>query len=226
MTTGCGSVYLRPSSVAIPLLQSFLTARSLGRGVSLPKREGLGFSVDTESDAERRRYVYAAPTIEISAMAESISEPRVVIKLLGSMAELDALLTPDWHVALTGYFMIKPGRPSTPRSMPINYRLKLTSHGPVVRAVVKAPDGSVAATGQATAAMGVYMYDRIETADGHRRQGIGAAMMTALALQGPVGSEHVLTASPDGRHLYASLGWKVCSEYSTAHLLSTAGDRR
>ena len=85
-----------------------------------------------------------------------------------------------------------------------------TEAGPgIVVITVHDPDGQVAATGQMGVVGEVAVMDKIETRPGHRRRGLGGAMMSVLADRArSIGAVRgVLMASTEGRALYTSLGW-------------------
>ncbi|MFE2757339.1 GNAT family N-acetyltransferase [Actinosynnema sp. NPDC059335] len=99
-----------------------------------------------------------------------------------------------------------------PRTAPSPYRARTTTSGTGLLTVeVWHGHGSdaPAARGQAAVGRGDAVFDRIETAPAHRRRGLGSVVMATLA-EGAVdlgARDGVLVASPDGRALYASLGW-------------------
>lgn len=87
-------------------------------------------------------------------------------------------------------------------------RVRTDADGPVARAVVLA-DGVVAADGTVALEDGWAVFDRVQTDPGHRRRGLGSAVMQALAgwaLDRGV-SAGALVASPEGALLYRRLGW-------------------
>ncbi len=89
--------------------------------------------------------------------------------------------------------------------------------------IVDTTAGVVVAHGHAAAYGGVYAYDRIGTDPAHRRRGLAAATMAALAsFRDPAVRTELLvaTATAAGRRLYLSLGWVDLSPYSTATLPS------
>ena len=64
---------------------------------------------------------------------------------------------------------------------------------------------------------GSFIYDRIETAQDHRRKGLGAAVMIALAsARKSLATPQLLVATEDGRGLYANLGWTVLAPFAAA----------
>jgi hypothetical protein len=95
--------------------------------------------------------------------------------------------------------------------------MEIDQAGPVTRARVIAPDGDLAASGCAAETADVFIYDRIETAQDHRRKGLGVAVMIALGTaRKSLVSPQLLVATGDGRNLYANLGWTVLAPFAAA----------
>ena len=96
-------------------------------------------------------------------------------------------------------------------------RMEFHQAGPVTRACIIAPDGDLAASGSAAETADVFIYDRIETAQDHRRKGLGVAVMTALGTaRKSTATPQLLVATGDGRSLYANLGWTVLAPFAAA----------
>lgn len=93
--------------------------------------------------------------------------------------------------------------------LPSGYRARWSGEGRRMRCSVER-EGSVAAEGLVGVLGDVAVLDGIETSDAHRRRGLAAHVTDALcgwaASEGA--STGVLVASPDGRALYANLGWE------------------
>lgn len=204
------------SGVDRELLQAWLTGRSLARDVALPVADRGGFRVDTGSPTEIRRWVYADAAPGIADAARSVSGPGYLIKLCGETAALAALAPPDWRVESTGYFMIA-SMMGEEAPLPEGYSASITQGENVVEVVVTTAAGEFAARGFGAETDCGFTYDRIVTETGHRRQGLGLAVMTRLAA---TKRDHavpdLLVATEMGRSLYEVLGWKVLSRYSTA----------
>jgi hypothetical protein len=66
------------------LLNTWLSARSIARGLPLPVPEYGGFRVDTNSDAEVARWVFPKMGPGLEGLARSINEPRYFLKLCGA----------------------------------------------------------------------------------------------------------------------------------------------
>ena len=199
------------------LVFAWQTAHSIARGSPLPVHDRGGFRVDTHSEKELKRWVFPQPCDGLRAVAQDISAPRHYLKLCGSNEELQSALPARWEVLPENYFMMAAGTPLDARPLPNGYRMELDQAGPVARARVIAPDGDLAASGCAAEAADVFIYDRIETAQDHRRKGLGIAVMIALGTaRKSLASPQLLVATEDGRNLYANLGWTVLTPFATA----------
>ncbi|MCC2972183.1 GNAT family N-acetyltransferase [Massilia sp. IC2-476] len=172
--------------------------------------------VDTASIEETCRYVFAGPAPGLVALAASIRAPRTFIKMCGRGEELLALAPPGWELQPGGYLMTHAGQDRAPPPLAPGYRLELRQEGPAILARIHAEDGALAASGYAAEYGGAFVFDRIATYAAHRRRGLGSAMIAALAArQRSPAARRVLVATEDGRALYAALGWRVASPYST-----------
>lgn len=173
--------------------------------------------MDADLPGEMRRWVFPRLCEGLGSIGREVTQPRHFIKLCGMAGDLRAALPPAWRLQPQSYFMIADGTPPPLRSLPEGYRLQCDRNGPTTTARITAPDGSLAANGYGTEAMDVFIYDRIETTPEHRRKGLGNIIMNALkAYRKAESAPELLVATEDGRGLYASLGWRVLSPYSTA----------
>lgn len=198
------------------LVEAWLTARSLSRGLPLPVCDHGGLRVNSSTADERVRHVFAHACDGLRRLGETIIEPAVAIKLCGTADTLRALLPPRWIVQPASW-MMTAGPIAPAFAAPPGYRLLVERNGAAHRVRAMAVDGTVVAGGQAVEHGGVFVYDQIVTAAVHRRRGLGRAIMSALAATrvNPA-SRELLVATPDGAALYTSLGWTVVSPYSTA----------
>lgn len=199
------------------LVHAWLAARSIGRGLSLPVPDRGGLRVDTARPEERRRYVFVRPTDGMRELAESIREPRVALKLAGTREELASLLPARWRIAEPGFMMIRERPDTAEGTCPGGYRLERSTTGAATAVRILTAHGELAASGYAVEYAGVFVYDRIVTEAAHRRRGLGRAVMAALgAARRSAASRPVLVATPEGRALYAELGWTLHSPWTTA----------
>ena len=99
---------------------------------------------------------------------------------------------------------------------PAGYVVEVTG-GPVIGVRVLA-DGEVAASGLMAVVGKDAVAHRIETAEAHRRRGLGSVVMGALTTEALGGGAEtgLLFASTDGVHLYRRLGWEKISDLVVA----------
>ena len=192
------------------LMGRWLAARSLARGLPAPILDHGGWRVDTAQPDELRRYVFAAPTPQLAALAQSITEPAVLIKMCCPAKQLLALMPPGWQIQSDTCMMTRDHADlggSAPRSLPPGYRLERLIMGSVTQVRIVAADGSLAASGYAVEHDGVFIVDRIRTQAHHQRRGLGTALMAALgAVSKDATSQQILSATNEGRDLYLRLG--------------------
>jgi GNAT superfamily N-acetyltransferase len=216
------------SSPVDPLLiEAWLRARSVARGLPQPVADRGGLRVETGLPQEMRRYVFAFATERLRDVADGICEPRIFLKLCDTAEALRANIPSRWQVAPPNFMMICNGasrRRADARQLPPGYRLELKTGPAVTRACILAESGEVAASGFAAEYAGVFMYDRILTAEAHRRKGLGAAIMVALAsARRSSAALQILAATAAGRELYRTLGWTDYAPYTTAVIPDDAG---
>lgn len=97
------------------------------------------------------------------------------------------------------------------REVPAPYRCDTEVDGPVVRVRVRHASGDLAASGTASVLGGDAVADRVETADDHRRRGLGSVVMGVLAAEAVArgATTGILVASSEGERLYSALGWSA-----------------
>ena len=203
-------------SIDPSILHAWLAARSIARGLPAPVAEHGGFRVETGSETEIRRWVFPRMEPGLRELARSITEPRNVLKLCGEAGELRSALPDGWQLHAPSYVMRAEGvAPDGPLAE--GYRIEIGRTGAVVAARILSDTGALAASGHAADTADAFVYDRIETDAGHRRKGLGRAVMVALrsARRNGAGPE-LLVATEEGKALYTTLGWTVISPYSTA----------
>lgn len=201
------------------LMGRWLAARSLARGLPAPVLDHGGWRVDSGQPGELRRYVFAAATPAVRALAESIAAPAILIKMCCPAEQLLALMPPGGKIAGDTCMMTRDhadGDSAHSPALPPGYRLERLRTGPVMQVRILAADASLAASGYAVEHDGVFIVDRIRTQAGHQRRGLGTALMAALtaARRNPA-ARQILSATAEGRALYLKLGWRIASPYAT-----------
>jgi GNAT superfamily N-acetyltransferase len=206
--------------VDLRILNAWLSARSIARGLPLPVPEYGGFRVDTKSNLEVARWVFAKVGFGLQKLACSIIEPRHLLKLCGPEDELHAALPTGWGLHAPSYFMQATGKPTERRLMD-GYRIEAKHVGMVFEARIFSETGTLAASGYAVETKEVFIYDRIVTEPEHRRKGLGHVLMLTLhAARRQSSNPELLVATEDGRALYSTLGWETISPYSTASIIT------
>ena len=201
------------------LLRAWLTGRSKARGLPPPVEELGSFRVDTNSEKEVRRWVFAQAVPGIGELAHSIREPRHFIKLCGSEGELRVALAEPWMIQGGSWFMGCSGEPPTLTPLPAGYALQTSRNDAVTRVEIRTDHGELAASGYVAETRDAFVYDRIETDEAHRRRGLGRSVMAALgSCRKSKAARQLLMATAEGERLYSSLGWSRLSPYSTAYL--------
>lgn len=157
-----------------------------------------------------------ADGVAITALAGSVTAPTTSIKGFMESEDLASLLTPDWTPDPPEVLMTAALRPA---AVPVagDYRLAVNRAGAVTYARVTTGGGSAVARGQAVVTGETCVFDQVETEPGHRRRGLGSAIMaglttTAIDLGAVTG---ILGATVQGRALYETLDWKVAGPLSS-----------
>jgi GNAT superfamily N-acetyltransferase len=199
------------------LVRAWQFAHSIARGSPAPVHDRGGYRVDTGSEIETKRWIFPRLTDGVGAIGREIEAPRHYLKVCASDEALRGALPSRWEVQPPGFFMTTSVTFGDASPLPEGYRLELHRAGPVSRVSIVAPDGGMAASGCAAESADVFIYDRIETAQDHRRKGLGVAVMTALGTaRTSIASQQLLVATEDGRKLYERLGWTVLAPLATA----------
>jgi len=208
------------------MLHAWLSARSIARGLPAPTADYGGYRVETDTDAEIRRWVFPHMCAGLVELAHSIREPRHLLKLCGEADELRPILPSRWRIDTPRYFMQAHGG-RIEHLIATGYRIETNRSGAVIEACIRSNAGELAARGYAAETQEAFIYDRIATEPKHRRKGLGKALMAAL--QGEKRSAalpELLVATEDGRALYATLGWRTISPYATAFIVDRPAGRR
>lgn len=199
------------------LVEAWLRARSVGRGLPQPVHDHGGLRVDTATATEDRRYVFCRPVAGLRELARSIRTPRIALKLAGTREEMIPSLPARWRISPPGFLMTREA-PLVEEAIALrDYRLDLSTSEATITARILGADGQVVCSGHAVEFAGVFAYDRIETHPAHRRRGLGRALMTVLgSARRSHASIPVLVATVEGHALYTRLGWSVHSPWTTA----------
>lgn len=201
------------------MLHAWLAARSIARGLPAPVADHGGYRVDTGSEGEVKRWVFPGLCPGIAELARAIDEPRHLLKTCGTAEDFRKLLPRRWQLHEPAYFMITAGTDQAERPIAPGYRIETGHNGTVIEVRVSADTGEQVASGYAAETEVAFVYDRIVTAPEHRRRGVGNAVMAALRrAKRNTEVPELLVATPDGRALYLTMGWRTLALYSTASI--------
>ncbi|PXX33946.1 GNAT family N-acetyltransferase [Undibacterium pigrum] len=200
------------------LVGLWLKGWALARGIAQPVAAHGGWRVDVGWPEQKTRYVFPGLVPDIADLAHTIDEPWVFLKTCASAASLQAMLPAHWIIQRPGYMMTLAGRMPAVLDLPAGYKLDITTAESISTVRVLTTEAEVAASGRIVFVDELAIYDSIETQATHQRRGLGRVLMKQLeAVARERGIDGgVLVATPQGRALYAGLGWELHSLYSTA----------
>ena len=205
--------------VSEELVEKWLRGWSLSRDLSLPARYRSGFRVDVGEEKQKIRYVFPELNDDFIQLAESVTEPWIYLKVCASPEQLKGLVPERWIVQPEGYMMNCRHPMIIPdHALPGNYSIEIQCITPeyfIVRILCN--NTEQAAIGRLIIVDHVAVYDRVVTEEKHQRKGLATivlAKLEGIALSKGV-SNNFLVATQQGKLLYESLGWKLCSSYSS-----------
>ncbi len=198
------------------LLAIWTRGWAMSRGLDPPARDRDAWRIEVGQPDQTRRFIYGDLGPDIERRGAEIEAPFVFLKVCAPPETVRPLLSPAWDVRQTGTHMVlddvMPGRGQDDPG----YRTDLWSHGAVRFCVLRDGNSAEAARGRAVRIEDRIIYDRIAVSPDHRRRGLGGRIMRTLQAEmgdWPLG---VLVATEDGAALYATLGWRPISPYTTA----------
>lgn len=195
---------------------------ALTREVPPPVPHGDGFRIAVGLPRQAARYVFPHASPLLRELGATISQPWVFLKACATTDELRALLPGPWQMQPDAFMMTcdDAAFPGSGALAP-GYVLHMTDDGSRAHRAhvqVLAHDGGLAASGHIALDRRLAIYDRIVTEPAHQRRGLGRAVMRALQALAHAHGRHagVLVATPQGRALYESLGWRLHAPWATA----------
>jgi GNAT superfamily N-acetyltransferase len=211
-------------SVAEPdIVTTWVHGWTLSRGVPAPKSLPFGFYIDVGLPQHRARYVL--PTFSQELLVELIAKidfSWTFIKICADPLRVSGLFPKRWTVQGARFMMTSVLTDMTDvlddRAVSESYSSHMVSEGAVIRAELRNSDGAVIASGRGALWGSSCVFDRIETHENYRRQGLGSAIMGLLghAAMNAGKKTGVLVATSDGLGLYRTMGWRVYSAVTSA----------
>ena len=200
------------------VVEAWITGWTLSRETAPPVPVAGAFGVEVGLPEHRRRYVLPAASKDLGRLAEAIDEAWVFLKVCATTEAAQALCPARWAAQPLGFVMeVDRSVEGAGGALADGYALSVRQAGSVLVAEVTGPDDSPAAKGRAALTGGFAVYDQIVTDENHQRRGLGRQVMAALTA---AAADHgvrrgVLVATPEGRALYQTLGWRMHAPMST-----------
>ncbi|MFF3678809.1 GNAT family N-acetyltransferase [Streptomyces sp. NPDC002120] len=197
---------------------------TLSRGAAEPVPRSWGFTIDVGLPGHVMRHVlHSADEATVRELTGHATAPGAWLKALVPPETLEPWLAPGWRLAGgPGYLMSAPlpgaDAARAPTGTPDGYRLDTWTRAGVTRVLVRTADGTFAARGQvAVTGLGAVV-DQVETDPAHQRRGLGRLVMRGLtaAAAGQGATAGVLGATPEGRALYETMGWRTVAPLTGA----------
>ena len=206
------------------LVEVWLHGWSTARGAPPPVPFPGGLRVDVGTPTQRVRYVLYRPHAElINHIATAETAPGAFIKVCASAEAVAPSLPAGWMLDMQRYMMITrlddPHQPGIHREPRAPNQWHTARQGQVLMAEIRDYSGSVAAKGR-IALVGTHaVLDSLVTEPAHRRRGLGTAIVNRLmrAAVDAGATTGLLVATPEGRALYATIGWRVLTPYTSAY---------
>ncbi|MET8828260.1 GNAT family N-acetyltransferase [Streptomyces sp. NPDC004610] len=215
-------------------VRAWVTGWVVSRGAAEPLAEPWGRTVDVGLPEQVTRHVLgtigdAVDEETVRKVAGSVLGRGVWLKVFADPARVAPWLGDGWWIDPEPAYLMSArltGRPDAGRPLPDGYRSRSWTRDGVTRVLITAADGSFAARGQIATVGTIAVVDQIETSAGHRRLGLGSAVMRTLHRTAAERGAHtgVLGGTPDGRALYESLGWRVVAPLTSAKYTGGSGD--
>lgn len=211
------------NTVSPETLKNWITAWAVSRNLSLPTKFKSGYKVAVGYEKQKERYLFAEPNDDYVQLSNTIEEPWVFLKVCASPEEVKKKISAKWVIQPPGYMMSCDSPMSIPDiHLPEGYELSYDSDDETALFRIFTKSGELASSGRVIIVNDLAVYDRIITEDDHKRKGLATLLLRELeqiALSRNV-SKNFLVATEQGRLLYQSLGWQVCSPYTSAVITS------
>jgi GNAT superfamily N-acetyltransferase len=200
---------------------SWIRGWALSREVAAPMARGDGFVIAVGAPRQAARHVFPHASPTLRELGTRVTQPWVFLKACAEGDELRALLPSQWEMQPPGFMMTCDDRPFARGPLAPGYTIEIDdalARTARAHVRVRAPDGTLAASGHVALGERRATYDRIVTEPAHQRRGLGGAVMHTLQSLAHAHGRHggVLVATTQGRALYETLGWRLHAPWATA----------
>jgi len=206
------------NGISSHILEKWLRAWSLSRQLPLPTKFKSGFKVDVGYENQKTRYIFAELNDDFIQLTNIIKETWVFLKVCAAPEDLINPISDQWVIQPQGYMMNCSSPMNIQKiTLPDNYKVDVKNYNSTTLIKVLTKEGELASIGRITIVEDLAIYDRISTEENHKRKGLATYLIAELekiAVSQNV-HENFLVATEQGRSLYQSLGWKVCSLYTS-----------
>jgi GNAT superfamily N-acetyltransferase len=204
------------------IIAAWTAGWAISRGKPPPTPIHNGFYLEDGRPQQKARYVFPDLREEVvRAMTATIDEPWVYLKFCAPQAAVAAVLPDGWRLDEPGFLMAADSAAlAKGSSLPSGYSVSIAAQGDAVELSIRSDSGETAARGRLVLRGALAIFDQIVTEEAHRRRGLGTAVMHRLGREAVRrrAERGILVATPAGRALYLSLGWKTLSDYSSAFI--------
>lgn len=204
----------------VDTVRAWVDGWTVSRGTPPPVTEPWGLRVDVGLPGHVARHIVPVPTPAIiRRLTSAITEPGTWLKLCAPAELIAPWLPPGWAIDPPEHLMTAT-LTREEAAAPPGYNLAVTTRSGVTVARLLTDAGEIAARGQLATAGRAAVVDHVETAEAHRRRGLGGIVIKTLAATAVSrgATTGVLVATPEGRKLYESLGWRLRSPMTAAVL--------
>ncbi|MFJ5546338.1 GNAT family N-acetyltransferase [Streptomyces sp. NPDC093225] len=194
-------------------VKQWIDGWTVSRGAADPVEEPWGWTVAVGLSKEVARHVVPVPVEADVRRLAAGAPPGTWLKLFAPAERVRPWAGDEWETGIAGFLMTQPLTAAPVARPPAGYTVTRWSRGGVLKVLVRAEDGRLAARGQAGLAGRTAVADQIETAPDQRRKGLGSLVMRTLqnAAWEAGARDGVLVGTPDGKALYEALGWTLRS---------------
>lgn len=199
------------------VIQKWLTAWALSRELPLPTNFKSGYKVDVGYEQQKARYVFSELNDDFIQLSETINETWVFLKVCASPEEVKNKISAKWVIQPQGYLMSCVSPMDIQVNLPNGYEMEFDNYNSTTLVKIRTKNGELASAGRMVIVDDLAVYDRITTEENHKRNGLATFLIQELeriAISKNV-YKNFLVATEQGKLLYQSLGWKVCSLYTS-----------